>query len=750
MDLLKQISNARMPLQKAIKGLREYELPTLAEHLERFFFMALPYLIKGSATNPVHHTAHVVNLMTEVLLDEKNKRGQNVAAPRIKRGVFAALLHDIGLAEAEGGRIRKADIQKKIEATGDWATVQKLVKEAVDSRRKHMEAGGRIAAELLHTYNAYQGQEVFTEEDVQAIRHLVEIHDNPSICEYVDLGRRWLQNHEGAAGEILDPGDYLFDSNDFLMMCLREADRLWMLTVEGIEVDLERDRKKAKKKPAEEGIPEEEVRIDKLARIMANIQRHREEMWLYQRFRPGMVDSYGFRKGLLYRTDKGYEIFQRQLAELERQYGVTIAVSLGGTKLAVAFVGLTGWVEVLTNPLRWRDEYEVDHTPKDGTNAEKLVEGIADEIRKAYQCGQDRRMKVGRIGVATKGPLQKTSDVLGPCVVVGECTTLPFGQYKFDRELHKKVAERVPELQEVPIEVLHDGAAAVLGEVSRAWSNGDPIDSMAAIIIGSGVGVGIWESGELFEGISATDPGDDLVRNLGSLGRHLIKVQPSASDGVRFNYEYRGAPFQQKYPPLDEDEGETYFSERIAGPWLAVILAEALLALSGSPGTIAAMGLTEPQLRSYLSLVKKEKQGLVISAQERSDLKDIEAKVLGGLTEAGRNQHAWAKNQIEEIGEEIGAALSRFILVFHRRGSQFVKRVTLVSTIAEKLGEGVPKGPGQFAANTNDLLIDRVRNQARGVFVAEGIDPATSYQLANGIARSTLDFQREFWAFAAV
>lgn len=322
MEIQEQISRAKKPLEGAGERLRNAGHAEVAQAVEEIFLMELMYLVEGNQKNPVHHTAHVANFMTEILL------GERATPDQLKEGVFAALLHDVGLARTDEGKIRKADLQREIDMANDWAGVSKAVEEAVRSRKSHMKAGSEIARLLLNGYNDWIGKPFFDpEEHIVAVCRIIEIHDDPSIFEYERMGQQWIKDHptDVELSKKLDPGRWLFDKDDFLAQCHREADRLWMVSRDGIEIDLARDLAKARGKAEKEGRPVEDVSTDPAERINGNIQRHQDEMQLYhQAFGTEVLAAYGFNNGLLYRTNTGHAIFRRLVDDLRELYQVNV------------------------------------------------------------------------------------------------------------------------------------------------------------------------------------------------------------------------------------------------------------------------------------------------------------------------------------------------------------------------------------------------------------------------------------------
>ncbi len=407
----------------------------------------------------------------------------------------------------------------------------------------------------------------------------------------------------------------------------------------------------------------------------------------------------------------------------------SVAISLGGTKVAVAIVDRSGHVHMTSQPVEWRTAFGVDHASTEG--ADRLVAGIVDLIEEAL-----RRVpltQVATIGISTKGPIEKREGqtILGPGKKIA---TLPFCEYPLTTRIREMLMGRYgwkygrEPLSQLSIRAQHDGAAAILGEVSIGGTLAGYRDAVA-VIIGTGVGLGIIEAGRLYEGLKHNEGNttDDAanVRVLGSLGRHLVYiVDPDALDGYR--YAYRGVPLMRSEAELYP--GETYLTERIAGPWLAQRIANVLVArLHAEPldtaMTLDIMGLTQEDLYHFM---------------ETGD-KILETQVLYGLTLAGRQGDRWACAQIAALGTEVGRALAEFIRMFQDRA--FVRHILLVSSVSEKLGIGVG------SQTSDDLFLEHLRSQVEAALCDKGSRRQHARELAAGIQRSQIDFRREFLAF---
>ena len=438
---------------------------------------------------------------------------------------------------------------------------------------------------------------------------------------------------------------------------------------------------------------------------------------------------------------------------------VVVAASLGGTKLAVGVVGCKGPIPSLCfQEVDWRTKFDIEYG-LEGQNDEetrkkaekKLLGAMATWMQRAFRAARKQGYRVTNFGVSTKGPARKGIDKRGEFVIVGPCTTLPFKECMLDRELGKALKRRG--FRSPKVNVLHDGAAAALGErnylASRQGTSGrSPAKTLAvtknmvAVIIGTGIGVGVIQKGLIYEGINPGEKGDAYFRNLGSLGRHLVCVHRevrSASWPDYCRYQYRGAHPHHKYAPICKKSGEVYFTERVAGPWLADEIARLVKQQSQNSAqqarrTRAAMQLKLADINRLLSL-----------KHNGAESKGLQKKILEGLTRAAVAGDPWARDQVGAVGAEIGAALGEFILAF--RGRRYVKTITLVSTVSEKLGDGVAVNSTAFQKNTNDLLISRVQAAAEAVLSEDHVPQTEAHQLAKGIVRSLMGGDRELWAF---
>jgi hypothetical protein len=184
---------------------------------------------------------------------------------------------------------------------------------AIQLRKDHMKMGADVAEYVILAFATFCPELAFSAKDIAAVRQVIETHDNPSVLEYVET----------------KDTIWLLPKDEFLMMCHREADRLWMLSIEGLETDMDRD---AKKKPELAKNPQAAAR----KRILGNIQRHKDEYKLYERFLlPNELREYGFKEETLYRTRTGIAVFRRLIKGAMGYFDLDLTNDIGALGIAL-------------------------------------------------------------------------------------------------------------------------------------------------------------------------------------------------------------------------------------------------------------------------------------------------------------------------------------------------------------------------------------------------------------------------------
>ena len=256
------------------------DFPDLVAILDPLWERVVPLLIKGNEVSPVHHIPFVVLFMTQIGLVE-------LAPSDMKRGILASLLHDIGIGDSILPKIGEITLQKARPEERE-----RLRQDGIRSRLEHMRHGAVISVNLLRNHQR-QHPDSLSDEDLAAIVDIVATHDNSKIPLMEDVAEiKWL----------LSP-----NRSDWLKQCHWEADALWMLSPAGILVDLLRQN-------------EADTPANRKSKFQFNLGLHAKIVSLY---RDACSDeemaSFGFREGLLYRSQAGYglcEHFMKLAAEL--------------------------------------------------------------------------------------------------------------------------------------------------------------------------------------------------------------------------------------------------------------------------------------------------------------------------------------------------------------------------------------------------------------------------------------------------
>lgn len=250
--------------------------PELLPPLELLWAASVPEYIKGSDVSPVHHTVCVTQFMAEIGLAE-------LSLDDLRRGLYAALLHDIGI-----GDCRLPKIGEHILKAAPPEQLDQLRRDGIRSRLEHMELGAVIAARLLAECRTRFPDQI-SPEDIAVVVDLIATHDNSKIPLMDGIAdRKWLLSPEPA---------------DWLRQCHWEADALWMLSAPGILVDLQRQQIAATPAACQ-------------AMFAFNLSLHGQIVTLYeQAFTPAEFARFHFQDGLLYRSKTGSNIARRLAAE---------------------------------------------------------------------------------------------------------------------------------------------------------------------------------------------------------------------------------------------------------------------------------------------------------------------------------------------------------------------------------------------------------------------------------------------------
>lgn len=254
--------------------------------LEPLAALSFPDLLKATAGNPLSHHPTVLGHMTEIAAES------SFAEADVRRGAAVSLLHDISAVP----KITKHMVDRlRVSDTEAAAALELRRREA---RLLHMREGSALAHRRLLDVNEWLGRVAYDASDITEICELIRIHDSPSID--LPIARR-----------------------NWLAVSFREADRLWMLTEEGLKVDLERAGKSV------------EDAGNWIEQAEHNVQRFRDERSLYRAMEPAegpFCDADTF-----FRNPAGHAIYLRLYARARDAYGLPTGATdrrSGGTSRA--------------------------------------------------------------------------------------------------------------------------------------------------------------------------------------------------------------------------------------------------------------------------------------------------------------------------------------------------------------------------------------------------------------------------------
>jgi len=291
--------------------LSQEEKGALKELLKTTYDLALPYFDTPPAmkSNPIyHHTQVLVNMMRIGL-------GEKFTFDELRTALLAALLHDIGNAVSKQEKVKSSQIKDAVKdgrIQGDGGALD-LARKAVAFRQEHMDNAPELIGQVLAQL---PGNLEIDAAGVQLIKDAAAVHDNPSIDNDLNaLGENRKDVAEYPAGHFL----FRFDGSPLgrMIEVLREADRLFMVSYQGVVKDIT-DKKK-----------EDVNAVIINAKLLSNMDNHRGEY--LKSYKGTDKDDEKFIESSLYRTSSGFDIFDNapgvisNIVEREEARGFGIA-----------------------------------------------------------------------------------------------------------------------------------------------------------------------------------------------------------------------------------------------------------------------------------------------------------------------------------------------------------------------------------------------------------------------------------------
>lgn len=344
---------------------------------------------------------------------------------------------------------------------------------------------------------------------------------------------------------------------------------------------------------------------------------------------------------------------------------VNIALSVGGTKIGAGAVNSEGKVVAKIKEVPSNDE------------SMPLFDSIVAQIAKVAA-------KVGRqniIGIGISFP----ECVYPPKRFVADPENIPPTKDPIQERIEDMVYAKLGTTFE--IEVVHDAAAAALGEISPGGTL--PFCKNCVFVVwGTGIASGIINSGKLYW----RDPVID--RMTGEIGHLVIRN----AEGI---YEYRLCPRWMKLKHPEES-----VDHRICGPSL---------------------------IKRFSRRIKEDSRGEILLELVDKSIDDLE---LVDINAGARDENELAIELIEEAGKEMGEALAPFIYYWREiRKKNFVDNIII--------GSGVAKIGKEIRRKGKKILITAIRSR-----IIEGLARLNMNNYdANNIIISEIGYEREFLAF---
>ena len=364
---------------------------------------------------------------------------------------------------------------------------------------------------------------------------------------------------------------------------------------------------------------------------------------------------------------------------------VHIAVSVGGTKLAMGSVCSEGLIEVSPR-IEWKKILE----NRNQYSSEAFVQLVAEEIEKlVFSLDKEdiHRSRLEKIGIAWPGPGDYAKGIVSATFIPG-FDKYPFGE-KLQQELERRLGIR-PNIQ-----IVLDAWADAFGEMAV----NSTLENWMYLNVATGVAAGIVKDGKIIDEYSWPD-GTYVASCLGQLGRHLIRT----SQGT---WEYRPTPHGE-IPSMSS--GEQRLTEYVGGQALAKRFLE----------MVEKKSLTNSFVFKEFFSVDISQLKEAVAKREASSIQFV----LETVQKQAENNNEFAIEMISEIGKDLGLALRAFANAFPNES--FCKHIIVGGGVGENLGKNVLP----MKSNSDILLYNMIQ----------------SSQIAK-IFRTHMDVKRELLAF---
>ena len=422
---------------------------------------------------------------------------------------------------------------------------------------------------------------------------------------------------------------------------------------------------------------------------------------------------------------------------------INVAVSIGGHKVAVDLVDSDGTL-LLRTPfdIKWREVLGMSPDTADFTskeNSDRFVDEVIKLITQALAARGVSISDISAIGISFAGPIDSARGIVGTPF---PAPNTPFDEYNIIEAIQSRVADTLGR-DGIEVNILNDCQAARMGELRPGGTlHSLGVEDGSVMIAGGGINI---------------DSGDKRVKEMGHqliptelVRQFLIDFTPSKGAYTHVGHITLGDhPKDTSGNPFEGD-----LEDICSGPNLAKAFAAQMMTGGGISASAAIKGQmkihmladaelleqwTNVSVRNLLRLLIKE--GTFTKMEEKNRSKAVDT-LLRSITEAAINGDMLSRQLIRETGEKIGQALAAFIDAY--KNEPFVRHIVLVSGVNENFGKGVDPTPD----TDDDTYIRAIRMAVMKELVAYyDFDSGQAADVANGIIRSKLTYQREFMAF---
>lgn len=218
----------------------------------------------------------------------------------------------------------------------------------------------------------------------------------------------------------------------------------------------------------------------------------------------------------------------------------------------------------------------------------------------------------------------------------------------------------------------------------------------------------------------------------------------------KYSISYRGenTKFLSPFPTLKI--GEEFFEDRLSGQKLANEFEKFVNGKLGNEATKYLSDISQ-SLKELQNILGKSHSGL--TSEELEQLDKLVVEINKFITKKAKEGDPTAKEFLRNVGIEFGRALGYYLVNIRNilitkvkeegKANQVISNIVLVGGVSEHLGRGVTDSDG------NDLLLESIKSGVKEVLKRENILSPIISNILNGIVRSNIGGERDFYGYPA-